>query len=479
MQQKLLLSGNGYKYKSIINNARQLIYKHYPKTRLLTNDEYCPNVESKVKQIELKPDMFYVLLKAFLNSFVVKTPLLIKEDPYACGLDSAYSMRNVKEQKEVTDNDLFINETSFSGSNLYDLYLDAYKKIKKMGDNIIPNFTVQENSILSGNAFFSFNTTDIAMINRKYSTQLRLCIAIDSMLDAQFQHIPEELKEKIKNLSPQDKAKFIHFFKKCLIIHEMQHYKQFVTMLKVYGVEGFKNIMIESTQKQKTEFIDRTYKQIVLCDDESSDASLILLNYDEKVEEIKKHLLENLNLQMESIQHCLEGDGNKKNSDLFNIILEQYNKIKNSENLQEIQGGIKIILLNLEEIYNSIAPNNFICANILSALKIFFEIIMTKHITFQEYFESIWQENLQQSQINIEQYQKIYDSVQEQLITKEEREKAEIYKNAFINYITLDVDTNAYYLNELEIEAYTVQTQAAFEKLEEYNERHKGEENKY
>lgn len=479
MQQKLLLlSGNGYKYKSIINNARQLIYKHYPKTPLLTNDEYCPSVEPKVKQIKLKPDTFYVLLRAFFNSFIVKTPPLIKEDPYEYGLDNAYSMQNVKEQKKVTDRDLFINETGFSVSNLYDLYLDAYKKNKKRGDNIIPNFTVQENPISSYNALFSFVSTDIAVIKKKYSTQLKLCTEIDMIFNRQCRHIPEELKQKINNLSPQDKAKFIHFFNRCMILHEMQHYKQFVTMLKVYGVEGYKNIIIERAQKQKKEFIDRAYKEIV-----QSDVPLIL-NDDEKVEEIKKYLIDNLNLQMESTQQAIEADGNKKNSDLFKIILEQYNKIKNSENPQEIQDGIKIILPNLEAIYNSIAPNNSIGARVLSMLKIVFEAIMTKHITFQGYFESSLQETLQEFQrvendINTEQYQKIYDSVKEQPITEEERQKAEIYKNAFLNYIALSVNADAYYSNPLEIEAYTVQAQAAIEKLQEYNERHKGKENRY
>ncbi len=474
MQQTLIqLRGNADKYKSLLNNARKIIYKNYPRTPLLKNDDYSPSADPKVKTLEPKSNWFDSLLKAFFNNFSPKTPL-IKNDPYEEGIDFDYSQIEVDEQNEEKSNDLVINEHNSSCSNMYDLYLDADKKMKKDGYKITPKFDIQELPLLIGDTYFSFITTDISVLKRKYSNQHKLSSAIKAILDEQLKYVPVELKQKITSLSPQDKAKFIHFFKKCLIIHEMQHYKQFITMLRVYGIDETKNIMIDRIQQQKTEYINNLYKTIVPDDVPS------ILNNDEKLEGIKKYLINSFNLQMNSIQKAIEGDGNKKNLELFNIILAQYNLIKNSEEQEEIQDGIKIILPNLEEVYNSVAPKNPIGEKIFHELKIVFEEIMKKHMTFQKYFEYIIQESLQQVQrlenyLNTEQYQQIYDSRKEQPTTEKERQKAEIYKEAFLNYANANVDLDGYFSNPLEIEAYTVQAQAALEKLEEYNERHKGD----
>ena len=473
MQQTLLqLTGNSEKYNTLLNNARKIIYKNYPKTPLLKDDYYCSSAEPQVKTPELKSNWFDSLLKAFFNNFSPKTPL-IKNDPYESGIDFDYVEKQIEAQDNVKVHQNKIPE-------IYDLYLDADKKMKKDGYEIVPSFVVSQTQ--SFDASFMPSEVSINVPNNKFLSDYNANAddMIDNLCTNQVKGCSEELKQRIKNLSPQDKAKFINIFNKYLIIHEMQHYKQFVTMLKVYGVEETKNIFIEANNNIYAEKIDLLYKNTCKSD------PLPTMSMNEKLDKILQESKNQILQQMELLDiycYILEDQQTEKEKqeqykNLVNTIINKFGEIKDSKNVQDVQDGINDILAQLEALQGFKEDLDRIAfEEKIESFKLLFQEIKMQNMTVQEYFNNTVRKAISKKDLEFdeEQYQKVYNSVKDQPVTEEERRKAEIYKNAYLNYTSIDIDPNDYFSNPLEIEAYTVEAQAALEKLEEYNERHKGD----
>ena len=62
----------------------------------------------------------------------------------------------------------------------------------------------------------------------------------------------------------------------------MQHYKQFITMIKVYGVEEITKVVTDKLENNRLKKIDKKYKEYVSEDIPQN------LSEDEKIEAIKK-----------------------------------------------------------------------------------------------------------------------------------------------------------------------------------------------
>ena len=279
----------------------------------------------------------------------------------------------------------------------------------------------------------------------------------------------------------------------------MQHYKQFVTMIKVYGVEEMTKVVTDKLENNRLKKIDKEYKEYVSEDIPKN------LSEDEKIETIKKGYVKHIENLFDVLTQFGEKNCNKSNN-----VLKTYNKIKDSDNIEDVQKGLKQILSdikdfqkqleekikdiqkqleekikdykvkyedNLEELDKKINKK----LNIQKAewkvefLIKTFEAIIDKNITIKKFYEQSVQYLYKadyKEVIKVDKYKKIYDSVKEQIVTQDEKEKAETYKKAYLEHVSIDDDETAYYHNPIEVEAYTVQAEAALKKLEEYNKRH-------
>ena len=407
------------------------------------------------------------------------------------GLELEQKLEQAQEQKKTFE----MKQSFIKGGQYYDLYLDAYKKLKQEGYQIVPDFEISHCNSAANAGFVHSNANvyifkKIQLQNAKKKEYVKCSIdgAISLILKDQLSGVSQDLKEKIANLSQEDKVKFNHFFYKNLITHEMQHYKQFVTMIKVYGVEEMTKVVTDKLENNRLKKIDKEYKEYVSEDIPQN------LSEDEKIEAIKKGLVKCIENLFDVLTPFDEKNCNKSNN-----VLKTYNKIKDSDNIEDVQKGLKQILSdikdfqkqleekikdykvkdedNLEELDKKINKK----LNIQKAewkvefLIKTFEAIIDKNITIKEFYEQSVQHLQKQDYgkvINVDKYEKIYDSVKDQNFTQDEKEKAEIYKKAYLEYVSIDDDETAYFHNPLEVEAYTVQAEAALKKLEEYNKRH-------
>ncbi len=493
-------------------NVKKIFNKYSPKTLLLKNDEYYSSLNTKT--IEPKLNIFNAILKNFMPK---EGLFLIKNDPYEDGVDfKVYEPENDDskkipmkkilkiygleleqklEQAQEQKKKFEMKQSFIKGGQYYDLYLDAYKKLKQEGYQIVPDFEISHCNSAANAGFVHSNANvyifkKIQLQNAKKKEYVKCSIdgAISLILKDQLSGVSQDLKEKIANLSQEDKVKFNHFFYKNLITHEMQHYKQFVTMIKVYGVEEMTKVVTDKLENNRLKKIDKEYKEYVSEDIPQN------LSEDEKIEAIKKGLVKCIENLFDVLTPFDEKNCNKSNN-----VLKTYNKIKDSDNIEDVQKGLKQILSdikdfqkqleekikdykvkdedNLEELDKKINKK----LNIQKAewkvefLIKTFEAIIDKNITIKEFYEQSVQHLQKQDYgkvINVDKYEKIYDSVKDQNFTQDEKEKAEIYKKAYLEYVSIDDDETAYFHNPLEVEAYTVQAEAALKKLEEYNKRH-------
>lgn len=488
--------------KKIFNN------KYSPKTLLLKNDEYSSSLNTKTNEPKL--NIFNAILKNFMPK---EGLLLIKDDPYEDGVDfKVYEPEN-DDSKKISMNKILkiyglereqnleqaqeqkkkfeMKQSFVKGEQYYDLYLDAYKKLKQEGYQVVPDFVISHcNS--AGNAAFAHNDAKVYVFQKKQlqnaeKKEYEKC-SIDSsinyILNAQLSGVSQDLKDKIANLSQEDKVKFYNFFNKNLITHEMQHYKQFVTMIKVYGVKEMKKVVTDKLENDRLKNIDKEYKKYVSEDIPQN------LSEDAKIETIKEGYAKHIENLFNVLTQFDEKNCNKSNNAL-NI----YNAIKDSDDIKVVQEGLKQILLDIEYIQNQLEEKKKDCEakddevlkelfgqmneyrnfRDITLLIQYFETMIDKNMTIKEFYE----QNVQHLQkpdygkvIKDDEYTKIYNSVKDQNFTQDEKEKAKIYKDAYLGYVSVDDDVTAYFHNQLEVEAYTVQAEAALKKLEEYNKRH-------
>lgn len=493
-------------------NVKKIFNKYSPKTLLLKNDEYYSSLNTKT--IEPKLNIFNAILKNFMPK---EGLLLIKNDPYEDGVDfKVYEPENddskkipmkkilkiygleleqkleqAQEQKKTFE----MKQSFIKGGQYYDLYLDAYKKLKQEGYQIVPDFEISHCNSAANAGFVHSNANvyifkKIQLQNAKKKEYKKCSIdgTISFIFKNQLSGVSQDLKEKIAKLSQEDKVKFNHFFYKNLITHEMQHYKQFVTMIKVYGVEEMTKVVTDKLENNRLKKIDKEYKEYVSEDIPKN------LSEDEKIETIKKGYVKHIENLFNLLTQFDEKNCNKSNN-----VLKTYNKIKDSDNIEDVQKGLKQILSDIKDFQKQLEEkkkddkakdeDNFEeffektneKLNIQEAewkvefLIKAFETIIDKNITIKEFYEQCVQHLQKQDYgkvINVDKYKKIYDSVKDQNFTQDEKNKAEIYKKAYLEYVSIDDDKTAYYHNPLEVEAYTVQTEAALKKLEEYNKRH-------
>lgn len=264
----------------------------------------------------------------------------------------------------------------------------------------------------------------------------------------------------------------------------MQHYKQFVTMIKVYGVKEMKKVVTDKLENDRLKNIDKEYKKYVSEDIPQN------LSEDAKIETIKEGYAKHIENLFNVLTQFDEKNCNKSNNAL-NI----YNAIKDSDDIKVVQEGLKQILLDIEYIQNQLEEKKKDCEakddevlkelfgqmneyrnfRDITLLIQYFETMIDKNMTIKEFYEQSIQ-HLQKPDygkvIKDDEYTKIYNSVKDQNFTQDEKEKAKIYKDAYLGYVSIDDDVTAYFHNQLEVEAYTVQAEAALKKLEEYNKRH-------
>ena len=493
-------------------NVKKIFNKYSPKTLLLKNDEYYSSLNTKT--IEPKLNIFNAILKNFMPK---EGLFLIKNDPYEDGVDfKVYEPENddskkipmkkilkiygleleqkleqAQEQKKTFE----MKQSFIKGGQYYDLYLDAYKKLKQEGYQIVPDFEISHCNSAANAGFVHSNANvyifkKIQLQNAKKKEYKKCSIdgTISFIFKNQLSGVSQDLKEKIAKLSQEDKVKFNHFFYKNLITHEMQHYKQFVTIIKVYGVEEMTKVVTDKLENNRLKKIDKEYKEYVSEDIPKN------LSEDEKIETIKKGYVKHIENLFNLLTQFDEKNCNKSNN-----VLKTYNKIKDSDNIEDVQKGLKQILSDIKDFQKQLEEkikddkakdeDNFEeffektneKLNIQEAewkvefLIKAFETIIDKNITIKEFYEQCVQHLQKQDYgkvINVDKYEKIYDSVKDQNFTQDEKNKAEIYKKAYLEYVSIDDDKTAYYHNPLEVEAYTVQTEAALKKLEEYNKRH-------
>lgn len=522
---KPVLLASNKNFNKYINgmNVKKIFNKYSPKTLLLKNDEYYSSLHTKT--IEPKLNMFNAILKKFMPK---EGLFLIKDDPYEDGVDfkvyepeNDYSkkipmkkilkiygleleqnLEQAQEQKKKFE----MKQSFIKGEQYYDLYLDAYKKLKQEGYQIVPDFEISHcNS--AGDAGFAHNDAKVYVFQKKKLQNAKkkeyekysIDGAISFIFKNQLSGVSQDLKEKIAKLSKEDKVKFNHFFYKNLITHEMQHYKQFVTMIKIYGVEEMTKVVTDKLENNRLKKIDKEYKEYVSEDIPQN------LSEDEKIETIKKGYAKHIENLFNLVTQFDEKNCNKSNN-----VLKAYNKIKDSDNIEDVQKGLKQILSDIKDFQKQLEEkikdiekqleekkkddkakdeDNFEeffektneKLNIqeaewnLALLIKAFETIIDKNITIKKFYEQSVQHLHKpdyREVIKVDKYKKIYDSVKDQNFTQDEKEKAEIYKKAYLEYVSIDDDMTAYFHNLLEIEAYTVQAEAALKKLEEYNKRH-------
>ena len=514
----VLLPSNA-KFNKVINEmtVKKIFNNKYSPTTLLKTDEYSSSLNTKT--IEPKLNMFNSILEKFMPK---EGLLLIKDDPYEDGVDfKVYEPEN-DDSKKIPMNKIPMNKTlkidgpereqnleqtqeqkkkfemkqSFiKGEQYFDLYLDAYKKLKQEGYQVVPDFVISHcNS--AGNACFAHNDAKVYVFEKKQlqnaeKKEYEKCSidgAISFIFKNQLSGVSQDLKDKIANLSQEDKVKFYNFFNKNLIIHEMQHYKQLVTMIKLYGVEKMKKVVTDKLENDRLKKIDKEYKKYVSEDIPQN------LSEDAKIETIKEGYAKHI----ENLFNVLTWFGEKKYNKSKNV-LKTYNKIKDSDDIEVVQKGLKQILLDIEYIQNQLEEKkkdyeakdkdnleeffektneelNIQEAESKVALLIKdFETIIDKNMTIKEFYKQKVQ-RLQKPDygkvIKDDEYTKIYNSVKDQIFTQDEEEKAKIYKKAYLEYVSIDDNMTAYFHNPLEVEAYTVQAEAALKKLEEYNKRH-------
>lgn len=481
-------------------NVKKIFNKYSPKTLLLKNDEYYSSLNTKT--IEPKLNMFNAILKKFMPK---EGLFLIKDDPYEDGVDfKVYESENTEieitsktlnlskqeqmqeqklEQAQEQKKKFEMKQSFIKGGQYYDLYLDAYKKLKQEGYQIVPDFEISHCNSACDAGFVHSNANvyifkKIQLQNAKKKEYVKCSIdgAISLILNAQLSGVSQDLKEKIAKLSQEDKVKFNHFFYKNLITHEMQHYKQFVTIIKVYGVEEMTKMTMNKYKNARLKKIDKKYKEYVSEDIPQN------LSEDEKIEAIKKGLVKCIENLFDVLTQFDEKNCNKSNN-----VLKTYNKIKDSDNIEDVQKGLKQILSNIKDIQKQLEEkikdykvkdeDNLEEAEWTIELLIkTFEAIIDKNITIKKLYEQsvqyLYNKADYKEVIKVDKYKKIYDSVKEQIVTQDEKSKAEIYKKAYLENVSIDDDVTAYFHNPLEIEAYTVQAEAALKKLEEYNKRH-------
>ena len=518
----VLLPSNA-KFNKVINEmtVKKIFNNKYSPTTLLKTDEYSSSLNTKTNEPKL--NMFNSILEKFMPK---EGLLLIKDDPYEDGVDfKVYEPEN-DDSKKIPMNKIPMNKTlkidgpereqnleqnleqtqeqkkkfemkqSFiKGEQYYDLYLDAYKKLKQEGYQVVPDFVISHcNS--AGNACFAHNDAKVYVFQKKQlqnaeKKEYEKC-SIDGALSFIFKNqlsgVSQDLKDKIANLSQEDKVKFYNFFNKNLITHEMQHYKQFVTMIKVYGVKEMKKVVTDKLENDRLKNIDKEYKKYVSEDIPQN------LSEDAKIETIKEGYAKHI----ENLFNVLTWFGEKKYNKSKNV-LKTYNKIKDSDNIEDVQEGLKQILLDIEYIQNQLEEKKKDCEakdkdniddfveKMEEELKIkeaeskvalliqYFETMIDKNMTIKKFCEQNVQHLLKPDYgkaIKDGEYTKIYNSVKDQNFTQDEKEKAKIYKDAYLGYVSIDDDMTAYFHNPLEVEAYTVQAEAALKKLEEYNKRH-------
>lgn len=464
MQQKILQStGNTRSYKYYLNEGRKIIYRNYPKTPLLKNDDFHPSVHSKVKTLEPKLNLFYSCLKAFLNKFKPKTPL-IKSDPYEDGVDF-----NVYENEDEQHNKRFdMLMRPYTQEQNESLYQDAIKKLKQEGYNVFPEpVYLKTTKKIDADFYLKQGTLEI-FIQPKFSepTKIPLEFLMDSVLK-ELSFCPPELSQKLKSLSTPDKVKFLNFFAKNLIVHEMQHFKQFCTMLKVIGVEETVQIVKKAPQLYRTKAIDKCYKDYV------SENIIETLSEDEKLQAIKQNASKTLSLYLSSVKPFFSNDENKMK---LNEVINKCIKIEKSQDLEKTKTVYKEIIADLEQIDSTKEENCLVTKEITKYATRVSQNILDSNRTTKEFFADIVDRSIPKKdceyEINIDKYREIWNEFKDKPITEEEKKKAYQYKEAFMNYTSLRIDEQAYLSNLLEVEAYTAQAEAAFEKLEEYNKRH-------
>lgn len=290
-------------------NVKKIFNKYSPKTLLLKNDEYYSSLNTKT--IEPKLNIFNAILKNFMPK---EGLFLIKNDPYEDGVDfKVYEPENddskkipmkkilkiygleleqkleqAQEQKKTFE----MKQSFIKGGQYYDLYLDAYKKLKQEGYQIVPDFEISHCNSAANAGFVHSNANvyifkKIQLQNAKKKEYKKCSIdgTISFIFKNQLSGVSQDLKEKIAKLSQEDKVKFNHFFYKNLITHEMQHYKQFVTIIKVYGVEEMTKVVTDKLENNRLKKIDKEYKEYVSEDIPKN------LSEDEKIETIKKVML--------------------------------------------------------------------------------------------------------------------------------------------------------------------------------------------
>ena len=464
MQQKILQStGNTRSYKYYLNEGRKIIYRNYPKTPLLKNDDFHPSVNPKVKTLEPKLNLFYSCLKAFLNKFNPKTPL-IKSDPYEDGVDF-----NVYENEDEQHNKRFdMLMRPYTQEQNESLYQDAIKKLKQEGYNVFPEpVYLKTTKKIDADFYLKQGTLEI-FIQPKFSepTKIPLEFLMDSVLK-ELRFCPPELSQKLKSLSTPDKVKFLNFFAKNLIVHEMQHFKQFCTMLKVIGVEETVQIIKKAPQLYRTKAIDKCYKDYV------SENIIETLSEDEKLQAIKQNASKTLSLFLSNAKPFFSNDENKiKLNEVINKCIE----IEKSQDLEKTKTVYKEIIADLEQIDSTKEENCLVTKEITKYATRVSQNILDSNRTTKEFFANLVDMSIPKKdceyEINIDKYREIWNEFKDKPITEEEKKKAYQYKEAFMNYTSLGIDEQAYFSNLLEVEAHTAQAEAAFEKLEEYNKRH-------
>lgn len=170
--------------------VKNIFSKYSPKTSLLLkNDEYYSSLNTKT--IEPKLNIFNAILKNFMPK---EGLLLIKDDPYEDGVDfKVYEPEN-DDSKKISMNKILkiyglereqnleqaqeqkkkfeMKQSFVKGEQYYDLYLDAYKKLKQEGYQVVPDFVISHcNS--AGNAAFAHNDAKVYVFQKNNYKMLK------------------------------------------------------------------------------------------------------------------------------------------------------------------------------------------------------------------------------------------------------------------------------------------------------------------
>ena len=160
----------------------------------------------------------------------------------------------------------------------------------------------------------------------------------------------------------------------------------------------------------------------------------------------------------------------------LNEVINKCIEIEKSQDLEKTKTVYKEIIADLEQIDSTKEENCLVTKEITKYATRVSQNILDSNRTTKEFFANLVDMSIPKKdceyEINIDKYREIWNEFKDKPITEEEKKKAYQYKEAFMNYTSLGIDEQAYLSNLLEVEAYTAQAEAAFEKLEEYNKRH-------